>query len=195
MRHNNTVAGVLLLAGSIQYLLVQVICEAVYPGYSTAANYISDLGVWNQPTATAFNISITLFGTTILVSSILLKRHFCFGWTTWFFALSGAGCIMIGIFPENGYGVSALGVFHAAGAIMGFVVGGIAVLLAYTFTKRPFKQFSVVMGAVELAGATLFIFKVPLGLGIGGIERMMAYSMLLWYVAFAGYLLGDQYKE
>ncbi len=179
----------MLLMGSIQYIVVQLICEAVYPNYSISANFISDLGVWGQPTAAAFNASIVLLGATVFASAFLMRKQLGLGWKFWLFAVASAGYMLIGLFPEDGYGIEALSIFHASGAIMGFVVGGAAALSAATFTRRPFKQLSAVLGALTLVAAVLFIAEADLGLGIGGIERVMTYPLLLWYVALGGYLL------
>jgi hypothetical membrane protein len=42
--------------------------------------------------------------------------------------------------------------------------------------------------------ATLFFFSmgIYLGLGIGGMERMIVYPTLIWTVAFGGYLIGSK---
>ncbi len=46
---NSKISGTLLLVGATQFILLSIVAEAVYPGYSTSANYISDLGVWGKP--------------------------------------------------------------------------------------------------------------------------------------------------
>jgi hypothetical membrane protein len=192
MHRNCSLAGVLFLVGSIQYIVVQLVCEAVYPNYSVSANFISDLGVWGQPTAAAFNASIVLLGVTVFASAFLLRKQLGLGWKVWLFLVAGAGYMLIGFFPEDGYGIKALSIFHASGAIMGFVVGAALALSAVTFTRRPFKQVSAVLGALTLVAAVLFIAELDLGLGVGGIERVMTYPLLLWFVAFGIYSLGDR---
>jgi hypothetical membrane protein len=192
MHKNCSLAGVLLLVGSIQYIVVQLICEAVYPNYSVSANFISDLGVWGQPTAAAFNASIALLGVTVFASAFLMRKQLGLGWKVWLFIIAGVGYIFIGLFPEDGYGIKALSLFHASGAIVGFVVGGALALSAVAFTRRPFKQVSAVLGGLTFVAAVLFIAELDFGLGVGGIERVMTYPLLLWYVAFGIYCLGDR---
>ena len=49
--NNKTIAGALLFVGGLQFTLGMIVAEAVYPNYSVSRNYISDLGVWNKPSA------------------------------------------------------------------------------------------------------------------------------------------------
>ena len=51
----------------------------------------------------------------------------------------------------------------------------------------------MILGAATLTAAVLFVTTQDygyLGLGVGGMERMMAYPTLLWVIGFGGYLLG-----
>ncbi len=54
------ISGLVLFAGAAQFFLLVLIAEALYPHYSVANNYISDLGVGS--TAYIFNTSIVLLG-------------------------------------------------------------------------------------------------------------------------------------
>ncbi len=186
-------AGILLLVGSIQFVIALIIAEAIYPGYSTSANYISDLGVWSKPSAYIFNPSIILFGTTSTASAYYIKKQFNLGKIAYLFALAGAGTMGVGIFPEDTFLINGLPVIHALGALLAFVIGGVAAVAAYRYTKAPFKVLSVILGAAALIAAVLFFTTATsgyLGLGAGGMERMMAYPTLLWIISFGGYLLG-----
>ena len=190
---NSKIAGTLLLVGGVQFVIALIIAEAIYPNYSTSANYISDLGVWSKPSAVIFNPSIILLGAATLASSYFIKKQFNLGKIAYMFALAGAGTTGVGIFPEDTFLVDGIPVIHAIAAILAFVIGGIAAVAAYKYTKSPFKIVSVILGVATLIAAVLFFSTRGfgyLGLGVGGMERMMAYPTLLWIIGLGGYLLG-----
>ncbi len=191
--NNSKVAGTLLLVGGVQFIIALIVAEAIYPGYSTSTNYISDLGVWGKPSAIIFNPSIILLGALSVVGAYFVKKQFRLGKIGYFFALAGAGTLAVGIFPENTALVQGIPVIHAVAAILAFFIGGIAAVSAYRYTKPPFNIISVVLGAASLTASGLFFVTYnmgSLGLGIGGMERMIAYPMLLWIIGLGGYLLG-----
>ncbi len=192
MTNNAKIAGALFFVGSIQFVIALIIAEAIYPNYSTSANYISDLGVWNQPSAVIFNPSIILFGLLVIASAYFFRKHFKIRGVTVLFALAGAGAMGVGFFPEDTFLVNGVPVLHAISAVLVFIVGGISAIVSNRVTKSPFRYFSVILGAMALVAAVLFFTTQDLGylgLGVGGMERMMAYPTLLWIISFGGYLL------
>ncbi len=75
-----------------------------------------------------------------------------------------------------------------------FVAGGVAAVSAARVTTAPFRFVSLILGAVSIV---TLISTLLLGsgspmtvLGIGGIERWIVYPVLLWVIAFGGYLSG-----
>jgi hypothetical membrane protein len=191
-------AGTLLVVGGVQFIVALIIAEAVYSGYSVSGNFISDLGVWGQPSAPVFNPSTMLFGSTVLASSYFINRHFKNRIITVMFALAGAGALGVGIFPENTFIVNGIAVLHYISALLGFVVGGFTAIATYKITKPPFRYLSVILGVVALTAAVLFATTRDigsLGIGVGGMERMMAYPTILWIISFGGYLLGTTNEE
>jgi len=190
---NTKIAGTLLMVGGVQFVVLLIIAEAVYPGYSVSANFISDLGVWGKPSAPIFNPSTMLFGTTVLASAYFINKHFKNRVITAMFALAGAGALGVGIFPENTFVVNDIPVIHYISAFLGFIIGGFTAIATYKITKPPFRYLSVILGAATLTAAVLFVTTRGiglLGLGIGGMERMMTYPTLLWIISLGGYLLG-----
>jgi hypothetical membrane protein len=191
-------AGTLLVVGGVQFIVALIIAEAVYSGYSVSGNFISDLGVWGQPSAPVFNPSTMLFGSTVLASSYFMNRHFKNRIITVMFALAGAGALGVGIFPENTFIVNGIAVLHYISALLGFVVGGFTAIATYKITKPPFRYLSVILGVAALTAAVLFATTRDigsLGIGVGGMERMMAYPTILWIISFGGYLLGTTNEE
>ena len=195
--NNKTIAGSLLFVGGLQFIVAMIVAEAVYPNYSVSANYISDLGVWNKPSATIFNPSIILFGLTILVSAYFIQREFRRGAITGFFVLAGLGPIGVGIFPENTFLVNGVPVFHSIAAIVSFIFGGIAAITSYKITQRPFRYFSVILGIASLFALFLFGATGPgyLGIGVGGMERMIVYPNLIWTIGLGANLLPSINKQ
>ncbi|MGZ4850373.1 MAG: DUF998 domain-containing protein [Candidatus Bathyarchaeia archaeon] len=194
MPHNNSkIAGILLAVGGIQFAVAMIIAEAVYPGYSVSANYISDLGVWSRPSGMIFNPSIILFGLTVLVGSYFVNRQFGNRGITLLLALSGIGPLGVGLFPENTFIVNGVPIFHSIFALIAFIAGGFAAIAFYKITKAPFKYLTVILGVAGLTAMVLFFGTRDygyLGLGVGGMERMIVYPTLLGIIAFGGYLLG-----
>ena len=169
--------------------------EALYPGYSISANVISDLGATGspqslvvQPSATIFNTTVIVCGVLIILAAFFLYRSFKSLVLAIAAGLSGVGFLGVGIFPAN------YGDLHAAFALLTFIVGAVAAILAYRVETGPFRYFSVILGAVSLAVLALYFIlgdSSPLaGLGLGGMERWVAYPILLWVTGFGGYLMG-----
>ena len=61
--------------------------------------------------------------------------------------------------------------------------------------RRPFRYVSAVLGATGLLSLAIAMAgdATPLvdELGDGGIERWVAYPVVLWLVAYGGFLLGE----
>jgi hypothetical protein len=68
------------------------------------------------------------------------------------------------------------------------------VLLSSTVTPQPLRTIFAVMGTVSLGFTLASVFLLdwrPLArLDLGGVERWMVYPVLLWLVAFGGWLSG-----
>jgi len=176
------IAGTILFLGGVQFTIVMVIAEAIYPAYSVSANYISDLGV--GPTATLFNISVSLLGLTALLAAYFAQRTFHRPILTALFAIAGAGTIGVGLFPET------VEPTHLLVSLVAFLFGAVSAIAAYPLEKRPLNHLSPLMGVFSLAALSLFAAGVYLGLGPGGMERMIAYPILLWLIGFGAQLMG-----
>lgn len=179
---NRKVAGALLIFASIQFLLILVVVEALYPDYGVSKNYISDLGV--GPTALLFNGSVFLLGVIAVVGVYFVHHVFGFKLFSVFLILTGIGAMGVGLFPEDA------GLVHAIAALITFLFGGLSAIVSCKLLNFPLSYFSVVLGVMSLAALALFISGTFLGLGPGGMERMIAHPALLWAVAFGGSLIG-----
>ena len=186
-------AGVFLFIGAIQFVLGMLIAEFLYPGYSASMNYISDLGatcrttcIIHQPSASIFNTSISLLGVLALVSSYFIWREFHNRSISLLLGLSGIGMVGVGLFPETA------GIVHLIASFIAFFFGGLSAIATYKLVKAPFAYLSVLMGMISLIALALFISEIFLGLGPGGMERMIAYPLLLWVIGFGGNLMSSE---
>ncbi len=190
------VAGALLFAAGVIALMGIITAEALYPpGYSTSQNEISDLGatappdsVIEEPSATIFNTVMMVSGALILVASFCMQRGFGRLAAPILLALFGLGALGVGLFPGDH------GTVHALFALLAFTAGGVAAIVAWNVETPPFRYFSVVLGVVALISLLLYLIlgdSDPMApLGDGGIERWVAYPILLWLTGLGGHLMG-----
>lgn len=178
-----TSAGLLFLMGSAQFLLAMLIGEGMRSAYSISTNAISDLGVGS--TALLFNASVIVLGLLILAAAYLYHPVDRKMWITVPFALAGLGPIGVGLFPET------TGLPHGIFALISFFFGGLLAILVSTQVRPPFRYLSILLGVVGLVALVLFVTNVDLGIGFGGMERMIAYPILFWGLAFGGYLMAS----
>ena len=174
--------GILLILGTAQFILAMIIAESIQPGYSIADNYVSDLGVGNS--ALLFNGSIFIIGLLISTSACLIFQRFRNKLFSVLLFLGGIGTMGVGVFPET------TGSIHLAFALIAFLCGGLSMIASYMIVKKPLSIISIALGVVTLSALILFIARVFLGLGQGGMERLIVYPELIWCIAFGGYLLG-----
>ncbi len=184
MRYDcRTLAGLLFLVGSAQFLLAMLIGEGMRPAYSISTNAISDLGVGS--TALLFNVSVIVLGLLILAAAYLYHPVHRKIWTTVPFVLAGIGPIGVGLFPET------TGLPHGIFALISFFFGGLLAIPVSTQVRPPFRYLSILLGVVGLVALVLFVTNVDLGIGFGGMERMIVYPILFWGIAFGGYLMAS----
>jgi len=198
VRSNGRIAGVLFLVASAQFMLGLVIAEALYPSYSVAGNYISDLGV--GPSSMVFNSSAFLFGALSLVGAYFLPRTVDYRSLTVLLILMAIGAMGVGIFTS-----AFSTAIHGAVSLMAFGFGGLSAIVSFKVSKPPLSAISVILGAITLGALTLFACglvttgsltsSVPpaseffLGIGPGGMERMIVYPALIWLTLFSGHLI------
>ncbi len=183
------VAGALVFIGVSQFVVGMIVSEALYPGYSTADNYISDLGV--GPSALIFNSSVFLMGLLLIIGAYFLHRAFRFSMLTVLLVLTAVGVMGVGVFTED------FGAIHGVVSLMAFLFSGLSAIFSvlcsyvhkFPLVKMPFSAFAAILGLMTLVALGLFGGGVYLGLGVGGMERMIAYPALLWGAGFGGYLI------
>ena len=180
--NSTRISGYLASVGALQFLLSMTVAESLYPGYSVHSNYISDLGV--GPTAPLFNASIILFGALVLVSGILLLRALRMPFAV-AMMIAGLGAAGVGVFPEGSpYSL------HTIFSLVAFLFGGLTAIFSFRVQPRALAVVSAAMGSIALAALVMYADNYYAGLGPGGMERLIAYPVLLWALTFGGYLIG-----
>jgi hypothetical membrane protein len=188
-------AGTLLFLGVGQFAFFFVLAEIYYPGYDVSSNVVSDLGAtcqagvckFVQPSSDIFNASIIVMGVLLLFVGYNLWKASASRALSLFEVLAGIGAIGVGIFNES------FGKVHVFFSAFTFVSAGIQAILVVKVAKPPYSYFSAVTGVVTLVATVLYATDTYLGLGQGGMERMVVYPVLISGIAFGGYLmaLGD----
>jgi len=194
------VTGILFFGAVTQFVLSIIIAEALYPGYSVSNNYISDLGV--GPSAIVFNSSVFLLGLLLLTGTYLQRQNSSFKTLNILLLLMAVGSMGVGIFTKD-YTLA-----HGAVSSAAFFFAGLSAIASSKVLTKPFSHISIVLGAMTLTALILFSAGIIasgsltstnaynssfyLGLGPGGMERMILYPSLMWLAAFAGHLLAEQ---
>ncbi len=199
--------GPLLWVSSIQYFIVQLIVIAAWTvPHSWKNNFISDLGNTEcapyaglavcSPLHLVMNVSFIVFGLTMAIGSLYLLGQFertklsrvAFA----LMMLSGLGTILVGLFPEN-----TVGPLHVFGAFLGLGVGNLSVLLM-GISLRPIhpaiRVYTVISACISLTAFALFAIGVHLGLGRGGMERLISYPFTVWMIVFGLYVLFVRFR-
>jgi hypothetical membrane protein len=184
----------------VQYFVIQIIVALTYKtAYSIRFNTISDLGnsvcgnysgrYVCSPLHNLMNASFILLGITMTTGSLLIYQEFkrdsktLIGFS--FIALAGFGTLIVGFFPENT--ISAL---HIFGASLPFVLGNLALIIlsASLVIPRLFRYYTFLSGTLALIALIFFYTDHYLGLGVGGMERLVAYPQTFWLIVFGVYI-------
>jgi hypothetical membrane protein len=188
----------MVLAGVVSFMGI-ITAEVLYPDYSTRQD-ISDLGSTQPPDPIIHQLSATIFNSTMLVTGALLLVTAYFVYQTvgrrgFTIALPvfGLAIFAVGVFPGN------ITPWHGLAAILTFTSGGVTALLSSRVVSRPFSYLCLLLGGISLIVlVSVFFFGLVVRgphllepLGSGGIERWVAYPLLLWVLAFGGYLQGE----
>ncbi len=195
------IAGALFAVAGAAILMGIITGEALFPApYGTATNTISDLGstwqpgdVVREPSATIFNATMIVSGLLIAAGALVLGSGVGKRAAVIAIAVLGVSIFAVGVFPgEEINGEPSSSGVHPVVAMLAFTSGGIAAVLGARITEPPFRHLSAILGSVALLSLVL---SGPLGdtaLGMGGIERWIAYPVVLWLVAFGGYLMASE---
>jgi hypothetical membrane protein len=179
--------GLWLFVGGLEMLFLVHLAEFLYPAYSVSHDYISDLGVGPTTSRLIFTTAIIAFGLMALVAAALLRQRSKKSFTWLLLALSGIGAAGVGIFNED-----YIPEVHALFALMAFLFGNMAAVSSYRLVRAPLSYMFVLLGLVGISALALFIGGAYLGLGAGGMERMIFYPAMFWALGFGAHLLAEE---
>jgi len=199
--------GPAFYAVSLQLFLTQWFVASRWPTpYSFTANVISDLGNTMcgtfgdryvcSPWYSWMNASFVFLGATMIAGSALIYQEFKktrasrLGFTL--MALAGLGTIIVGLAAEN-----VDPPFHGLGAFMVFVFGNLALIILGSSLNisGAFKIYSLLSGVIALIALGLFVTKTYLGLGPGGMERVVAHPQTVWLTLFGLYMTRSHFRR
>ena len=187
--HDPRLPGVLVFVQAAQFMTVIMLAASMAPGYDFGGGAISDLGVIPE-TATLFNVSLVLTGLLNLAAGSLLYLERPGRWLLAVYVAAGVGAIGAGLVPLNS------GDAHSLFALAAFLFFNVQAIASSRLVAGPMAAISVLAGVVGL----IFVVIMVIGdsgnpavfgpIGHGGAERMIVYPVMLWLLAFGGYLMG-----
>ncbi len=209
VRRSAHVAAALWALGSLQFVLAMAVVQSRWtgsPAYSLRQDVISDLGNTAcapfpsgsatyvcSPAHAVFNGSAIALGLLVLVGVYLVRTAFPARRSAHLglalLIVAGVGSIVVGLSPENVH----LRV-HDVGALLAFVGGNLALLVLALGMLRDtrwdgYRLYTLLSGAVGLVATVLYLDGTYVGLGPGGMERLIVAPLLLWLVVVAVHLL------
>ncbi len=197
-------AGIVWMC-AIQFFIAQIVVQSRWTTpYSLATNYISDLGNTTcgvyagsgafvcSPWYVVMNVSFALQGVIIALGTVLARPALDHGrtsaWIGMLLGITALGMVGVGAFPEDvNHGA------HVISAATQFITGNTAMIVFGCAARHRtrwglFSRISILLGALGLAATGLFPQGYGLGLGVGGMERIAAYTLPVWLIG-AGALL------
>jgi hypothetical membrane protein len=129
------------------------------------------------------NTSLVLLGLSMTIGSVLLHQELRQSRTGFsLMGVAGVGAVLVGLFPEDTTYWA-----HIAGADLAFLLSNIALVVFGLGLHLPrwFSWYSVLSGSVALVALCLFLTHHRSFLGLGGMERVVAYPHTVWLIVFA----------
>lgn len=177
-------------------MFVWFLSETTFPSYSVANNAISDLGTFCPTTGPCylppdwmyFDGSEVVLGLLVIVGAYYFYRAFRYKPVAVTLGVAGFGGIGIGLFNES------FGVVHHIFSLVTFLLMGLLAMMTFRFQKPPLSYFSLLMGLITLGALILYApnsgaYGTTMGIGPGGLERLIVYPVLLWGLGFGGHLM------
>lgn len=188
------------------YFVTQiVVANAWDTPFSLSQNPISDLGntacgLYSaryvcSPLHDLMNASFIVLGAFMGFGSALIYNGFkkttgsYIGFSL--MTIAGFGTVLVGLFPENT--ISGL---HGLGALLVFLLGNLALVVLGSVLDMPklLRYYTLLSGFVGLLALILYGLKNYLGLGDGGMERLVAYPQTFWLIIFGIYISSHHYR-
>ncbi|MCI4355803.1 MAG: DUF998 domain-containing protein [Thermoplasmata archaeon] len=195
VRRSARLGGAVLVLGTLQFVAAMIVVQLKFPGYSVTGNSISDLGGSMSPWATVFNVSVRVLGILGLLGTVLFRSAFSSKTTTHIgiAALLAAdlGAVGVGVFPEGSTWPFAS--IHSLVTLIAFLGAGVALVFLSLAMSRDtrwqgLRFYTFLSGVVTLVALALFARGISLGIGPGGLERIIVAPILLWTVVIGIHL-------
>jgi hypothetical membrane protein len=136
------------------------------------------------------NLSFVILGACMLIGSLLISQVYLDqrGASIGFLCMeaAGAGVVLVGLFPEN-----SVPVLHGTGATLSFVLGNVAIIVLGWSLRLPLalRLFSVCLGLLALVALVAYENSHFIGIGHGGLERVVAFPQTVWLILLGAYML------
>jgi hypothetical membrane protein len=186
--------GFLLFFQAALFMTIIMLAASIAPDYDYGAAAISDLGVISQ-TALPFNASLVAVGLLNAGAGLLLHAVHGRTWITSTFVIAGGGAVGAGLVPLN------TGDLHSIFALVAFAFFNLEAVAGAAVVRGPMRLVSALAGIVGLTFVVLMIIgdsgspAVFGPIGHGGAERMIVYPVMLWLMAFGGYLMAGTIRS
>lgn len=200
-------AAILWIVAAVQFVVAMAVAQLGWTTpYSLDKNVMSDLGntacgPWPtssshyvcSPWHLVFDGSVIVLGLLTILGVLLVRTAFPAKSSRsvglGLLAISGLGSMGVGLFPENVH----LGL-HVIFALLAFVGGNLALLvLGFAMFRDTrwdgYRAYTIFSGLVGLVALILYVAGADLGLGAGGMERLIVAPFLLWMVVVGIHLL------
>jgi hypothetical membrane protein len=187
-------SGVLLFILAAQFMTVIMLGTSMAPGYDIAQGAISDLGVMDE-TQLLFNASLIAVGALNVAAGYLIYRAHRRPWIQAVFTLAAAGAAGAGLVPLDTSGL------HGLFALAAFLFFNVEAIAVGTLVHGPIRAVSWIAGLTGIGFVVLMVIGdagnpgVFGPIGHGGAERMIVYPVMLWLMAFGGYLMASGYES
>ncbi len=187
-------AGALFLTLGALFLTGIMLAASIAPAYDYHGGAISDLGVI-EATALLFNSLLIAIGALNIAGGFLFYRRHRRAWLMAVYVAGGIGAIGAGLMPLD------TGDLHSLFALLGFLFFNIEAIGSATVVAGPMKVASLLAGALGLVYTVIMAIgdsgnSAVFGpIGHGGSERIIVYPVMLWLLAFGGYLMSGFGEE
>jgi len=117
-------------------------------------------------------------GALLIMRQLQVRKLVLVGFA--FLLLSGIGTVMVGLFPEN-----VLRPVHTLGASLPFIYGNLALILIGVGERRLpgwLRTYGLIFGSLALVALIFYLLHNYLGIGLGSLERVVAYPQTVWLI-------------
>jgi len=166
-------AGLIILVAAAAFVIGVHAAQLFYPGYDMSRLYISSLGVGPPPSDLVFNGSMVVLGLIGLMATYSLHKCGLDRVAVALLLVASIGCIGVGLVPMRDRPL------HDVLALIAFLPGSLFSVRAPRLgIGRTLGRVAAVFGVTAVACLALYVSGNHLGLGLGGMERALAYSMI-----------------